>query len=871
MAEKSFKHVIVGGGASAGHGAREYFAKHVLKSREPAIISKEAVAPYERPALRKACLFPKSRGLFVLFFSSRFSCLRSPLQGFDYSNIRSSRFQNLETPKARLTTHVFHSNSSRHRNQFWSLLPAALAVSAGALAVPLALQHQPGPSLYDVGETSASNGVGKGSHQDPRKRQKDIIRHQAEAIRLQLASIIKDVEEDSLEISLDSIVEAIVELVQNTAATPTNEDPNEGGAQKNAYERKLKRKGSKVWDDFSKVEVGGVKMNQCKRCNKNFTQSKSGSTTSLSRHLEICLEHKNSKKIQKILSVDGTESGGVSTTLNFQFDESKVRELFSHMILLCHEYPFRIAEHVVFNKFMKACTPHWREISQATTESLCFATYESEKTKLKASINKVPKVHITTDMWTSCQKYLYMVVTCHFIDSKWHLNSRVLNICNIPTPQSGDLIADALLKCFRDWGIEKKIYSISVDNAESNDVALNHFRVDGGLLFHVRCCAHIINLMVHDGLGEIGEIVDCVRDGIKYLVASEGSLMQFSGIAKSLQLSSKKLFLDVPTRWNSTHLMLTTACEFREVFSRYRCIDQQFTWVLSDEDWAKVESVCELLKVFNGVIKIISESDYPTSNLFLPEICNLKFVLTQKCDDQNDYIRSMTRRVIAKFDKYFSENCLIMAIAAILDPRFKMTLIEFYFLKIYEEAEAQENIEYVQKILNWIYDLYVIKHNSNLVQPNLASNAQECSSSNCPISAVDQSGLQRYQSFLKSDNTVYQPVKSELDTYLEESICTDMSLEFNALDWWKINTYRYRILSEVARDILSIPISTVTLESTFSAGGRVIDPHIASLSTETVQKLLCGVDWVGSMYGLKKKFAEDHNKVVVTLLEPEAN
>jgi hypothetical protein len=79
-------------------------------------------------------------------------------------------------------------------------------------------------------------------------------------------------------------------------------------------------------------------------------------------------------------------------------------------------------------------------------------------------------------------------------------------------------------------------------------------------LFHVRFYAHITNLMVHD---DLGGIFYCVRDGIKYLVASEGSLMQFSEIAKNLHLSSNKLFLDVPTRQNSTYLMLVVAHEFR--------------------------------------------------------------------------------------------------------------------------------------------------------------------------------------------------------------------------------------------------------------------------------------------------------------------
>jgi len=57
--EKQFKYVILGGGVSAGYAARE-FANQGVKPGELAIISKEAVAPYERPALSKAYLFPES-------------------------------------------------------------------------------------------------------------------------------------------------------------------------------------------------------------------------------------------------------------------------------------------------------------------------------------------------------------------------------------------------------------------------------------------------------------------------------------------------------------------------------------------------------------------------------------------------------------------------------------------------------------------------------------------------------------------------------------------------------------------------------------------------------------------------------------------
>jgi hypothetical protein len=52
---------------------------------------------------------------------------------------------------------------------------------------------------------------------------------------------------------------------------------------------------------------------------------------------------------------------------------------------------------------------------------------------------------------------------------------------------------------------------------------------------------------------------------------------------------------------------------------------------------------------------------------------------------------------------------------------------------------------------------------------------------------------------------------------------------------------------------LAVPISIVASESSFSAGGRVIEPHRASLSTNTVHMLLCDSDWVGALHGLKRK------------------
>jgi secreted Zn-dependent insulinase-like peptidase len=69
----------------------------------------------------------------------------------------------------------------------------------------------------------------------------------------------------------------------------------------------------------------------------------------------------------------------------------------------------------------------------------------------------------------------------------------------------------------------------------------------GGRLFHVWYCAHITNLLVQSGLAEIKDIIDDVRQCIKYIVAAESRINVFREIAKRLDLPCKKLNLDVPT------------------------------------------------------------------------------------------------------------------------------------------------------------------------------------------------------------------------------------------------------------------------------------------------------------------------------------
>ena len=86
---------------------------------------------------------------------------------------------------------------------------------------------------------------------------------------------------------------------------------------------------------------------------------------------------------------------------------------------------------------------------------------------------------------------------------------------------------------------------------------------------HLRCCAHIINLVVRDGLEEHITFIDKIRNALRYLRSSPGRLTSFEESVEFEKIDCRrKPCLDVDTRWNSTFLMLETALKFQSAFER---------------------------------------------------------------------------------------------------------------------------------------------------------------------------------------------------------------------------------------------------------------------------------------------------------------
>ncbi|XP_031276144.1 zinc finger BED domain-containing protein RICESLEEPER 2-like [Pistacia vera] len=387
-----------------------------------------------------------------------------------------------------------------------------------------------------------------------------------------------------------------------TTATVNEEDIE--ATDVNPFVRKKRAKTSVVWKDFTEINVSSGPKAECIHCKKRLAMTSTRSTTHLSRNLKTCVRRKLFEKQQQ------------------RFFEATNPSDAGNVILFLPE---------------RYAIPEWEKICRRMCKNDVVTLFEREKIKLKNLLKDVDRISLTTDLWKSSnQRIEYMVLTGHFVDGNWRLQKWILNFLHIAPPRTNSQIADLIYKCLNEWGIKNKVYTISVDNVSSNDATIQilkrNLAIDNRLLcrerlFHVRCCAHILNLIVQDGLSKIRSIIDDLRDSVAYVKHIESRLIVFSEIVQILRLPNQKLILDCKTRWNFTFEMLSIAVTFKNIFQRYKEKDPHYNCCPSVEEWVKVEQVCEVLGVFSTITNVISRSEYPTANMYLSEIFRVKVML----------------------------------------------------------------------------------------------------------------------------------------------------------------------------------------------------------------------------------------------------
>lgn len=632
---------------------------------------------------------------------------------------------------------------------------------------------------------------------------------------------------------------------------------------------------SLVWNDFDRVKKGDTFVAICRHCKKRLSGSSTSGTSHLRNHLTRCRRRTN-HDIAQLLAAREKKKDGTITVANFNtekeprneemltlvnirdetirnnnFDQKRSRYDLARMIIL-HGYPLEMVEHVGFKTFVKHLQPLFELVNQSTVERDCLEVYEREKQKVYEVLDKLTgKISLSVDMWTATSDAEYLCLTAHYIDESWQLKKKILSFILVDPSHTEDVVAELIMGCFMDWDIDRKLFSMTFDSFSKNDnivsrirdrLQQNRFLLSDGQLFDIRCAANIVNLMVQDALEALSDITHKIRESIQYARSSQLMQEKFIELTQQEGVNSQKcLTLDDPWRWNSTYFMLDAAVEYKDVFLLLQQDDPAFQSCPSDIEWERTVTITGYLKLFVEVTNVFTGTKYQTSNIYFPEICNIHLQLIEWCKNPDEYLNSLALKMKNKFDEFWRNCSLALAIAAILDPRFRMKLVEYYYPQIYG-VTAQDRIDDVNDRIKALYSEHALCSPLASLDQGLA---WQVSGSDNPDNET-RDRLTGFDKFL-NETSQNQSSISDLDKYLEEPLFP-RNVDFSILEWWKVHMPKYPILSMVARNVLGIPMSKVAFEFAFNTGGRVLDSYRGSLSPNTVQALMCAQDWLQSEF-----------------------
>jgi len=237
------------------------------------------------------------------------------------------------------------------------------------------------------------------------------------------------------------------------------------------------------------------------------------------------------------------------------------------------------------------------------------------------------------------------------------------------------------------------------------------------------------------------------------------------------------------------------------------------------EDWENARTLLKFLKIFYMVTLKFSGSLHVTSNSFFNELIYMHTNLLQLCKSRDNLLSGIAMNMMSKFEKYWgceANHNFLLYVANVLDPRLKLKYVKFCLGELYDYDKAQLLTKKVKDNLVSLYEFYlkadeVVDDNKHKQDVNDVIDDME----------VDVNTLARFKRHSQEEDIVEN--RNEVERYLVDGCEDSNDDKLDILGWWKINASKYKILSKLTQHVLAIPISTVTSESAFSTGGRILD------------------------------------------------
>ncbi|XP_024009944.1 zinc finger BED domain-containing protein RICESLEEPER 2-like [Eutrema salsugineum] len=279
-----------------------------------------------------------------------------------------------------------------------------------------------------------------------------------------------------------------------------------------------------------------------------------------------------------------------------------------------------------------------------------------------------------------------------------------------------------------------------------------------------------------------------------------------------------------------------------------------------EEDWLAVDRLLNFLVIFYNSTLVLSATNSPRSHKCYNEMVTIERNLISLSLDADDDLRKKVDSMLSKLGKYWdpfgfeTEMNRMLIVASVFDPRNKMKFAKLCFEKLYGLFK-EYNVWFGGSV-----------NRSNTASSNGTSSQAQASGSatqtdtgaedlgrtrNRRLNLVGRARYERMDVVYKElvQESGFQEVTTELELYLTENVENPhifAGSEYDVLSWWKVNNQNFPVLSQVAKDILAMQVSSVASESAFSISGRILDPFRSCLPHYTIEVLMCTEQWLKS-------------------------
>ncbi|TXG68882.1 hypothetical protein EZV62_003817 [Acer yangbiense] len=503
--------------------------------------------------------------------------------------------------------------------------------------------------------------------------------------------------------------------------------------------RKLR---SDVWEHFHKSkDKDGNDRARCNLCDKDFDGSSKKGTSHLRNHFKSCQKKRNGA---------GDKPAEAGNSMN----------------------PIAIKEKSVMDQQLD----NWdltRMIAKYCVASLDSTqelhVYNEERKKLCKYFEKLScRFCLTIDKLLFEDDY--NCITVYFIDDDWKLKRNIISLVRF----IGDdqIASKCLKKVLLEWEINNNISSM-VKNAYFSDMWYVNVRE---------------NRFIGQETSSKNETFWIAKDRAKSL----GKEVTAEVIPTKQQLE------DMTPLWNhendSIVVLLEIALGFKEAFSEFENMDPGFKSInLTKEQWDHIRDIYECYEDFTIESFLEHWSSYKTANMYFPMLCNCNEYKKALVWLKKQNIGLYSYEDIGSFTKHMDRNwCqsnLVLAVAAVLDPRFKMDVVKYWYKKIYG-SEWETQLTTFTNYFTFVYNEY-------------AKGTNDEKNSSISYKMLDPSGKPHKSSH---DLDHVRSLNFELHLYLED-VKFPLIDNFDILEWWRVNSQYFPTLARMARDFLAIQIS----------------------------------------------------------------